>query len=106
LYDVPLDDAGTSFKSLITQVYPDLEVEHVHHAGNSSRVVDGAAAILWASPEAAKANGWTPRARLVAMANVGDSPTLMLNLPVPADRKGVHKARLLIDAISVMRAKE
>ena len=54
-------------------MYPDLEVEHVHHAGNSSGVVDGAAAILWASPEAAKANGWTPRARLVAMANVGDA---------------------------------
>ncbi len=106
LYDVPLDDAGTSFKSLITQVYPDLEVEHVHHAGNSSGVVDGAAAILWASPEAAKANGWTPRARLVAMANVGDSPTLMLNAPVPAARKVLDKAGLTIDDIDVFEVNE
>ena len=106
LYDVPLDDAGTSFKSLITQVYPDLEVEDVHHAGNSSGVVDGAAAILWASPEAAKANGWTPRARLVAMANVGDSPTLMLNAPVPAARKVLDKAGLTIDDIDVFEVNE
>ena len=106
LYDVPLDDDGTSFKSLITQVYPDLEVEHVHHAGNSSGVVDGAAAILWASPEAAKANGWTPRARLVAMANVGDSPTLMLNAPVPAARKVLDKAGLTIDDIDVFEVNE
>ena len=106
LYDVPLDDAGTSFKSLITQVYPDLEVEHVHHAGNSSGVVDGAAAILWASPEAAKPNGWTPRARLVAMANVGDSPTLMLNAPVPAARKVLDKAGLTIDDIDVFEVNE
>ncbi len=106
LYDVPLDEGGTSFKSLITQVYPDLEVEHVHHAGNSSGVVDGAAAILWASPEAAKANGWTPRARLVAMANVGDSPTLMLNAPVPAARKVLDKAGLTIDDIDVFEVNE
>jgi len=106
LYDVPLDEGGTSFKSLITQVYPDLEVEHVHHAGNSSGVVDGAAAILWASPEAAKANGWTPRARLVAMANVGDSPTLMLNAPVPAARKVLEKAGLTIDDIDVFEVNE
>jgi len=106
LYDVPLDEAGTSFKSLITQVYPDLEVEHVHHAGNSSGVVDGAAAILWASSEAAKANGWTPRARLVAMANVGDSPTLMLNAPVPAARKVLDKAGLTIDDIDVFEVNE
>ena len=106
MYDVPLDDAGTSFKSLITQVYPDLEIEHVHHAGNSSGVVDGAAAILWASPEAAKANGWKPRARLVAMANVGDSPTLMLNAPVPAARKVLDKAGLTIDDIDVFEVNE
>ncbi|MET0663163.1 MAG: acetyl-CoA C-acetyltransferase [Ilumatobacteraceae bacterium] len=106
LYDVPLDDDGTSFKSLITQVYPDLEVEHVHHAGNSSGVVDGAAAILWASAEAAKTNGWTPRARLVAMANVGDSPTLMLNAPVPAARKVLEKAGLTIDDIDVFEVNE
>ncbi len=106
LYDVALDEEGTSFKSLITQVYPDLEIEHVHHAGNSSGVVDGAAAILWASPDAAKANGWKPRAKVVAMANVGDSPTLMLNAPVPAARKVLDKAGLTIDDIDVFEVNE
>jgi acetyl-CoA C-acetyltransferase len=106
LYDIALDAEGTSFKSLITQVYPDLVVEHVHHAGNSSGVVDGAAAILWASPAAAKANGWTPRARLVAMANVGDSPTLMLNAPVPAAHKVLGKAGLTVGDIDVFEVNE
>jgi acetyl-CoA C-acetyltransferase len=82
--DVPLDAEGTTLRALVLAKYPDLEIEHVHHAGNSSGVVDGAAAILLASPDAAKANGWTPRARVVATANMGDDPTLMLNAPVPA----------------------
>ena len=52
--DVPLDEAGTTYRKLITQKYPDLEIKHVHHAGNSSGVVDGAAAVLLASPDYAK----------------------------------------------------
>jgi acetyl-CoA C-acetyltransferase len=83
----PLDERGTTYLGLIHQKYPGLEVNHVHHAGNSSGVVDGAAALLMASPAYAKRQGWTPRARVLAMANVGDSPTLMLNAPVPAARK-------------------
>jgi acetyl-CoA C-acetyltransferase len=106
LYDVPLDEEGTSFKSLITAKYPDLEIEHVHHAGNSSGVVDGAAAILWASPDAARANGWTPRAKIVAMANMGDDPTLMLNAPVPATKKVLAKAGLTLDDIDVIEINE
>ena len=51
--DVPLDDQGTTLRSMVLARYPDLEIEHVHHAGNSSGVVDGAAAILLASPDAA-----------------------------------------------------
>ena len=53
--DVPLDEDGTTFRELINQMYPDLEIEHVHHAGNSSGVVDGAAALLLASADYAKA---------------------------------------------------
>ena len=69
LADAPLDEAGTTFRSLILQAYPDLKINHVHHAGNSSGVVDGAGAVLIASPDYAKAHGLKPRARVVAMAN-------------------------------------
>ena len=106
MYAYPLDEQGTSFKGLVEQKFPGLEVVHVHHAGNSSGVVDGAAAILWASPEAAKARGWKPRARLVAMSNVGDDPTLMLNAPVPAARKALAKAGLTIDDIDIWEINE
>ena len=106
LYDYPVDAQGTTFKQLVQQKFPDLEVIHVHHAGNSSGVVDGAAAILWASPEAANARGWKPRARLVAMANVGDDPTLMLNAPVPAARKVLAKAGLTVDDIDIFEINE
>ena len=85
--DYPLDDKGTTYRRLILQKYPDLEIDHIHHAGNSSGIVDGSAAILLASPSYAKKRGLKPRAKVVAMANMGDSPTLMLNAPVPATRK-------------------
>ncbi|MFZ4812183.1 MAG: acetyl-CoA C-acetyltransferase [Ilumatobacteraceae bacterium] len=106
MYEYPLDESGTTFKQLVTQVYPDLQIEHVHHAGNSSGVVDGAAALLYASPEAAKARGWKPRARIVAMANMGDNPTLMLNAPVPAARKVLDKAGLTVDDIDLFEVNE
>jgi acetyl-CoA C-acetyltransferase len=94
--DMPLDKEGTTFKSLINKKYPDLEIEHFHHAGNSSGVVDGAAAVLLASKDYADAHGLKPRARIVATANVGDDPTLMLNAPVPAARKVLKKAGLAV----------
>jgi len=68
--------------------------------------VDGAAALLLASPTYAKANGLTPRARVVAMANMGDSPTLMLNAPVPAARKVLAKAGLTVDDIDLWEINE
>ena len=97
---------GKSFRELINQKYPDLDIQHVHHAGNSSGVVDGAAAILWASAEYAAANGLTPRARVVASANMGDDPTLMLNAPVPAARKVLAKAGMTIDDIDLFEVNE
>ncbi|QFU75379.1 acetyl-CoA C-acyltransferase [Halioglobus maricola] len=104
--DMPLDEAGTSFRGLVAQVYPDLDVVNVHHAGNSSGVVDGAAALLLASPEYAEKQGWKPRAKIVAMANMGDSPTLMLNAPVPAAKKVLAKAGLTVDDIDLWEINE
>ncbi len=95
-----------TFRELVAQKYPDLEIEHVHHAGNSSGVVDGAAAILIASPEYAKSRGLTARARVVATANMGDDPTLMLNAPVPAARKVLAKAGLTVDDIDLFEINE
>jgi acetyl-CoA C-acetyltransferase len=104
--DYALDDKGTTYRNLILQKYPDLDIDFVHHAGNSSGVVDGSAAILLASPSYAKAHGLKPRGRVVAMANMGDSPTLMLNAPVPAARKVLAKAGLTLDDIDLFEINE
>jgi len=104
--NVPMDKDGTTLAGLIQRVYPDLKITHVHHAGNSSGVVDGAAAVLLASPDYARRNGLKPRARVVAMANVGDSPTLMLNAPVPAAHKVLKKAGLTPDDIDLWEINE
>jgi len=104
--DYPLDEEGTTFRGMIAQRFPDVEIEHVHHAGNSSGVVDGAAAILFASPDYATSHGLTPRARVVATANMGDDPTLMLNAPVPATRKVLEKAGMTLDQIDLFEINE
>ena len=106
LADYPVDEAGTTFRSLILQKYPDLDINFVHHAGNSSGVVDGAAAVLLASPEYAKAHGMKPRAKIIAMANMGDSPTLMLNAPVPAAQKVLARAGMSIGDIDLFEINE
>jgi acetyl-CoA C-acetyltransferase len=104
--EAPLDETGVTYGGLIRKVYPDLTIRHVHHAGNSSGVVDGAAALLLASPDYARRHGLKPRARIVAMANMGDSPTLMLNAPVPAARKVLAKAGLTVDDIDLFEINE
>jgi len=104
--DVPLDAKGTTFRGLINQKYPDVKIEHVHHAGNSSGVVDGAAAVLITSRAYAEAHGLKPRARVVATVNMGDDPTLMLNAPVPAARKALAKAGLTVDDIDLYEINE
>jgi acetyl-CoA C-acetyltransferase len=102
----PLNEEGTTYASLVNKVYPDLEINHVHHAGNSSGVVDGAAALLLTSPKYAKAHNLKPRAKVIAIANMGDSPTLMLNAPVPATKKVLEKAGLTIDDIDLFEINE
>ena len=104
--DVAVDEAGTTYRVLVNARYPDLSIQHIHHAGNSSGVVDGAAALLLASPEYARRHGLTPRARIVATANVGDCPTLMLNAPVPAARKALARAGLSVDDIDLWEINE
>lgn len=106
LAEIPVDEAGNTYAGLIRKVYPDLKIEHMHHAGNSSGVVDGAAAVLLASPAYAQRHGLKPRAKVIAMANVGDSPTLMLNAPVPAARKALAKAGLTVDDIDLWEINE
>lgn len=104
--DMLIDDSGQTFRSQIHRRYPDIEIKHVHHAGNSSGVVDGAAAVLLASKRYADAHGLTPRARIVATANMGDDPTLMLNAPVPAARKVLAKAGLAKEDIDLWEINE
>ena len=106
LADRPLDEAGNTYGGYIRQVYPDLVIKHVHHAGNSSGVVDGAGAILLASRAYMQKKGLKARARIVAIANMGDSATLMLNAPVPAARKVLAKAGLTIDDIDLFEINE
>ncbi len=100
------DEDALTYRELVAKKFPDLQIEHVHHAGNSSGVVDGAAAILMASADYAKANGLKARARIVATANMGDDPTLMLNAPVPAARKVLQRAGLTVDDIDLFEVNE
>lgn len=105
-YNMPSDKGAPTFVELIKQKYPDLEIKPMHHVGISSGVVDGAAALLLASGDYAQKHGLKPRARIVAMANVGDDPTLMLNAPVPAAKKVLEKAGLTKDDIDVWEVNE
>ncbi|AZI35133.1 putative acetyl-CoA acyltransferase [Caenibius tardaugens NBRC 16725] len=106
LADMPLDGQGTTFRKLINARYPDLAIKPVHHAGNSSGVVDGAAGVLLASADYARRHGLKPRARVVAATNVGDCPTLMLNAPVPAVHKILAKTGLTVDDIDLWEINE
>lgn len=104
--DMSPDGSGVTFRNLINRRYPDLKIQHFHHAGSSSGIVDGAAGLLLASGDYARKHGLKPRARVVATANVGDDPTLMLNAPVPAARKVLQKAGLRQDDIDLWEVNE
>lgn len=106
MYERPLDDTGATYAALVRQVYPNVTINHIHHAGNSSGVVDGAAAVIVASPEYARAHGLKPRARIRAFATSGDDPTLMLNAPGPATRKALAKAGMSLKDIDLIEINE
>jgi acetyl-CoA C-acetyltransferase len=97
---------GTTFGTLVRQLYPQLEIRHLHTAGTSSGMVDGAAALVLASPEYARAHGLKPRARIVAASVAGDDPALMLNAPGPATRKALAQARMSIRDIDLFEVNE
>ena len=82
------------------------KIDHVHHAGNSSGIVDGSALMLIGSEEAGKANGLTPRARIISAAVSGADPTIMLTGPAPASRKALAKAGLTVDDIDLFEINE
>ena len=95
------------FDAVALQRYPQVErILHVHHAGNSSGIVDGAAAILIGSEAAGKTHGFTPRARIVSVALSGADPTIMLTGPMPAARKALAKASMSIDQIDLFEVNE
>ena len=95
------------FDQIALTRYPQVaRIDHVHHAGNSSGIVDGAAAVLIGSEAAGKIHGFTPRARIVAAALSGADPTIMLTGPMPAARKALAKAGLTIDQIDLFEVNE
>ncbi len=95
------------FDQVAMQRYPQVaKIHHVHHAGNSSGIVDGAAAVLIGSEAAGKTHGVTPRARLVAVALSGADPTIMLTGPMPAVRKALAKAGMTVDQIDLFEINE
>jgi len=101
-----IGEAG-GFDAVALQRYHWVEkIEHVHHAGNSSGIVDGAALVLVGTEAAGKAAGLTPRARIVATALSGADPTIMLTGPAPASRKALAKAGLTVDDIDLFEINE
>ncbi|EMI8960037.1 acetyl-CoA C-acetyltransferase [Acinetobacter baumannii] len=95
------------FDAVALQKYPEAQkVNHVHHAGNSSGIVDGAALVLLASEKAVKEQNLKPRAKVLATALVGTDPTIMLTGPAPAARKALEKAGLTIDDIDLFEVNE
>lgn len=95
------------FDAIALQKYPEVgQINHVHHAGNSSGIVDGAAVVLIASEKAVKEQGLKPRAKVLATALVGSDPTIMLTGPAPAARKALEKAGLTIDDIDLFEVNE
>ena len=95
------------FDALALQKYPEVgQINHVHHAGNSSGIVDGAALVLIASEKAVQQYGLKPRAKILATALVGSDPTIMLTGPAPAARKALAKAGLSIDDIDLFEVNE
>lgn len=95
------------FDKIAMMKYPHLErINHIHHAGNSSGIVDGAAAVLIGNAEFGKAHGLTPRARIRATAKIGTDPTIMLTGPVPVTEKILRDAGMSISDIDLFEVNE
>ena len=95
------------FEAVAIQRYPELEgINYVHHAGNSSGIVDGAAAVLLGSKRGGKSMGLKPRARIRAFANIGSEPAIMLTGPVDVTEKLLKRAKMKISDIDLFELNE
>jgi len=95
------------FDAVAIQAHPDVEyVNHVHHAGNSSGIVDGAAAVLVGNADAGKRAGMKPRAKIKAFANIGSEPALMLTGPVDVTKKLLKKSGMTLSDIDLIEINE
>lgn len=95
------------FDAVAIQAHPEVEaVNHVHHAGNSSGIVDGAAAVLIGNAEAGRRAGLKPRARIRAFANIGSEPAIMLTGPIDVTRKVLRKAGMSLGDIDLFEVNE
>jgi acetyl-CoA C-acetyltransferase len=95
------------FDQVAIQRYPEIEtIDHVHHAGNSSGIVDGAAAVLLGSAEGGKRSGLRPRARIRAFANIGSEPSIMLTGPADVTRKVLERAGMTLGDIDLFEINE
>lgn len=95
------------FDAVAIQAYPEIErLTYVHHAGNSSGIVDGAAAVLIGSKEAGERLGVKPRARIKAFANIGSEPAIMLTGPVDVTKKVLARARMSLSNIDLFEVNE
>jgi acetyl-CoA C-acetyltransferase len=95
------------FNAVAIQAHPEIErLNHVHHAGNSSGIVDGAAAVLIGNAQAGQAAGLKPRARIRAFANIGSEPAMMLTGPVDVTRKVLKRAGMQISDIDLFEVNE
>ena len=102
-----LGEVMPGFDAVAQLRYPHLEkINHVHHAGNSSGIVDGAAAVLVGSKEFGDRNGLTPRARIKAMEKIGDDPTINLTGPVPVTEKILARDGMAISDIDLFEVNE
>ena len=103
----PVTEDGRSSDQIALERYPEVEtIHHVHSAGNSSGIVDGAAAVLVSSDAYAKAHGHTPRARIVATATAGAEPVIMLTAPTPASQAALAKAGMKASDIDLWEINE
>jgi acetyl-CoA C-acetyltransferase len=95
------------FDAVAVQAHPEIEfVQHVHHAGNSSGIVDGAAAVLVGSLEAGRAASLKPRAKIRAFANIGSEPALMLTGPIDVTEKVLRRAKMKLEDIDLIEVNE
>jgi acetyl-CoA C-acetyltransferase len=95
------------FDAVAIQSHPEVEaINHVHHAGNSSGIVDGAAAVLLGNKDAGKNAGLKPRARIKAFANIGSEPAMMLTGPIDVTHKVLKRAGMKLEDIDLIEINE